>query len=253
MVPMIEPRARSGGEGPTGGAHWELAAVLFTMFFPTAAAWLYFVVYADRAWMPALYAATKVAQFSLPILLVFLFRRRGPATTGRSRGGWGLGLGTGVGMAAGLLLVYLVALRGGELASSAAPRIAARVEAIGAGSPARFLALTLFLSFLHSFLEEYYWRWFVFGQLRRWLPGRASLIVSSLAFMSHHVIIVYSFVGFGRLWWATVLGSLAVAAAGAVWAWLYTRTGSLAAPWVSHVLVDLAVMGIGYELASGLL
>jgi len=253
MVDVTGPMERGGGERPTGEARWDMAAVLFAMAFPTAAAWLYFLTFANTAWMTSLYGGTKLIQFALPVVWVFLLRRRRPSIDARSRGGLAAGLATGGGMAGLVLLGYFLALRGGDLAGAAAPRIAARVEAVGAGSPARFVLMALFLSLIHSFLEEYYWRWFVFGQLRRWISGPASVLLSSLAFMSHHVIIVYAFLGFGRLWWATVLFSLAVAAAGAVWAWLYTRNGSLISPWLSHVLVDLAVMAVGYDLAAGLL
>jgi membrane protease YdiL (CAAX protease family) len=42
--------------------------------------------------------------------------------------------------------------------------------------------------------------------------------------------------------------SLCVALGGVFWAWLYHRSGSLLGPWLSHALVDLAVMAIGYAM-----
>ena len=45
-----------------------------------------------------------------------------------------------------------------------------------------------------------------------------------------------------------MLGVAAVAGAGAVWAWQYDRTGGMAAPWLSHAIVDLTLMAIGYRL-----
>jgi membrane protease YdiL (CAAX protease family) len=70
--------------------------------------------------------------------------------------------------------------------------------------------------------------------------------VSSLGFMAHHVCIVSVFFG----WFSpTSIGlSLAVAAGGAIWAWLYHRTGSLWGPWISHALVDAGIFVIGYDL-----
>ena len=44
------------------------------------------------------------------------------------------------------------------------------------------------------------------------------------------------------------LGQEAVAVGGAFWAWLFQRTGSLVAVWWSHVLIDAALMAIGYDL-----
>ena len=40
----------------------------------------------------------------------------------------------------------------------------------------------------------------------------------------------------------------AVAIGGAFWAWLYNRTNSLLAPWVSHALIDAGIFWIGYDL-----
>ena len=42
-----------------------------------------------------------------------------------------------------------------------------KVRGFGVGSVWAYAALTLFYSAIHSGLEEYYWRWFVFGQLRQ--------------------------------------------------------------------------------------
>jgi membrane protease YdiL (CAAX protease family) len=45
--------------------------------------------------------------------------------------------------------------------------------------------------------------------------------------------------------------ALCVAGGGVAWAWLYDRSNSLYAPWLSHLLIDAAVMAIGYDLAFG--
>ena len=73
--------------------------------------------------------------------------------------------------------------------------------------------MALFISVFHSLLEEYYWRWFVFGRLERSLPLAAAIGISSLAFMAHHVfVLAYYFPG--RFWSAAVPFSLCVAAGG---------------------------------------
>ena len=60
----------------------------------------------------------------------------------------------------------------------------------GMGTPARYVALAAFLAVAHSLLEEYYWRWFVYGRLRRYVPMAVAMAVSGLAFMGHHVIVL---------------------------------------------------------------
>lgn len=220
------------------------------LVFPVLAAWLYFVVYGASPALPALYAACKIAQLALPIVWLLLVARRLPGRSLFSASGLAGGAAGGALLAAGVLIVHLLALRGSDLAAAAAPRIAARLEALHCATPSRFVALALFLSVAHSFLEEYYWRWFAFGRLRAYLGVSGAVILSSAAFAAHHVIVLHAFIGSDR-WWATVLLSSAVAAAGALWAWQYARSRTLVPVWVSHTLVDLAIMAMGYDLVWG--
>ncbi|MFQ5876702.1 MAG: lysostaphin resistance A-like protein [Acidobacteriota bacterium] len=247
---------------PDRGRLQDLLALIFAMAFPSAAAWLYFVLLARRDLLPAAYSACKIIQFAFPVAWTFLMRRprarRAPVAGGGGARSVRAGhaprrspaAGPVSGLAMGALLwgAYLGWLRGGELAAAAAPRIISKLEAIGADTPARFLALTLFLSVLHALLEEYYWRWFVFGQIRERVGFLPSAAVSSLAFMAHHVILAGAMLGPARFWSAALPLSLAVALAGAVWAWLYERGGTLISPWLSHLIVDLAIMAIGYDI-----
>jgi membrane protease YdiL (CAAX protease family) len=110
----------------------------------------------------------------------------------------------------------------------------------------RFAALATFYCLVHSFLEEYYWRWFVYRRLRADMPVTAALIVSGVGFMGHHVIVLGQFFhGYGLVTW---LFSAAVAVGGAAWALLYERSRSLLGIWLSHVLVDAGIMLIGWDL-----
>jgi membrane protease YdiL (CAAX protease family) len=116
----------------------------------------------------------------------------------------------------------------------------------GVDRPRAFLALAAFLCIVHSFLEEYYWRWFVFGRLRRLTPFGLAAIISALGFMAHHVFVLHQFLP-AHFWTAVIPGSLAIAVGGVVWAWLFEKTGSITAPWLSHLLVDVAIMYVGYR------
>ena len=220
------------------------------MTYPTVAAWLYFRTYGTAAWMPLLYAVAKVVQFALPLAWHL---HAGPVAwrPAARRRAAGVGFATGAGLVAVVAGAWLLGVRSSEMAAFAAPRVAARIEAIGAAGPGRFLALATFLAVAHSFLEEYYWRWFVHGRLRAHLRTPAAIALSSLAFMAHHVIVLDAFTGLGRYAWATVVLSAAVAAAGAMWAWMYERSGGLAPVWISHALADAVILAVGYDLVRG--
>jgi membrane protease YdiL (CAAX protease family) len=230
---------------------------------PTAAAWFYFVRLDGDPRAPAVYVATKLLQFSLPLVWLVCRRReggaaaprgaerarRGSTAAGRAAGRTGglvAGVATGAALAAAILAAWWL-LAGSPLTRTAAPRIAAKVESFRASGPLGYLVLAALLAGLHSGLEEIYWRWLVFGGLRRWTGDFAALVVSSLLFMAHHVVVVGHYLADAGAAWVAGF-SLLVAAGGAVWAELYRRTGSLVPPWISHVFADAALLWIGWQL-----
>ena len=109
------------------------------------------------------------------------------------------------------------------------------------------MGLAGFIVLTHSLLEEYYWRWFVFGRLRKFLSFGRAAAASGLAFMAHHVVILGVYLP-GHFWSGVVPFSLAIAVGGAVWAWLYQRADSVYPPWLSHAIVDGALFVIGWDL-----
>jgi uncharacterized protein len=146
-----------------------------------------------------------------------------------------------------MFALYFAALRGSPLLTQTPAKIAAKLALFHAATPARYLLLAVFLSVIHSFLEEYYWRWFVYGQLRKSVPLGPALALSSLAFMGHHVIILAVYFP-GRFFSLAVPFSFCIAIGGAVWAWIYEREGNLLAPWLSHLIVDAAIFTLGYSM-----
>jgi len=197
----------------------------------------------------AIFAGGKVAQFVLPLLYVWWFEPGSIRLAWPAARGLRLGAAFGLVVGAGTLALYFVWLRHTPFMAETPARVHGWLTKMHLNTPARFLGMALFLSVLHSFLEEYYWRWFVFGWLRRYVPDVAAKVVSSLAFMSHHVIILSVYLP-GQFWTLAVPFSLCVAGGGIVWAWLYDHTRSLYAPWVSHLLVDAALMLVGYEMVA---
>ena len=111
--------------------------------------------------------------------------------------------------------------------------------------PLGYAILGGFYAVVHSFLEEYYFRWFVFGRLRELLRFAPAAIVSGLAFMAHHVIVLYVFLGPSL---HTAFLSLCIAAGGFIWAWQYERSRSLLGPWISHMIVDTGIFLVGYHM-----
>jgi uncharacterized protein len=232
----------------------DAVALLFAMTFPAAMAWVYFVALAgtDPGANPALQfalGAGKVVQFTFPLVYVWLFERgrlRPAAPTAR-----GLGYGLGFGLLVGACVwgLYLLLRRYTPWLDATPAAAHRKLAEFGLDTPQGFLALAAFVALAHSLFEEYYWRWFVFGRLRRYLPTAAAVVLSSLAFMGHHVVVLGVYFP-GRFVTLALPLALGVAVGGGVWAWLYARTNSLYAPWLSHVLIDAAIMAVGYDMLA---
>lgn len=249
MIGAVPPTAQENRSGR--------GALLFACLFPTFATWLYFIQLSGTGWAMYAYTLTKVIQFSFPAVWIYLVERsrekaagETPALPGKAtRRGFLLALVSGLAFLALVLVSWRPVLAASPAFERAPAAVAAKVASFGIDSGAKFFLLAAFYSVIHSFLEEYYWRWFVFGRLRRGRPFVPAAVVASLAFTSHHVLVVGHFLGsFGVL---TFVVSLVVTAAGLLWAWLYERTGRLAGPWLSHALGDAALMWVGYQMWRG--
>jgi membrane protease YdiL (CAAX protease family) len=240
---------------PTGGGQWvgEMLALVFAMLFPTAVAFLYFLVLsrnADAAGnraMQAVYSGGKIIQFAFPIVYFSLVgvavKPRRPSFAGLT-----LGLGFGLFTAALILAIYHSPLSSVFVTDQTAAMVRQKVgEMLGEVTPFRYLMLAAFLALGHSLLEEYYWRWYVFGSLEQIVPLVWAMVISAFGFMAHHVIVLAVYFP-GRFLTLALPLSLCIAAGGIVWAWLYHYSGSIYAPWLSHLLVDAAIMVVGYDL-----
>ena len=226
----------------------DLAAVLFALVFPTLVTVLYFIVLAKQ---PApvqqgAYGLGKVIQFAFPLVWVFWVQQ--------AKIGWirprlkdmAAGAGLGLLLLAAALLLYFYVLKPAGAFDKAADAIREKIVAFGADNVPRYVALSIFYCVIHSLLEEYYFRWFVYSQLRRRTSIPVAVVISGLGFMAHHVFVLGYYFGWDSPW--TWFLSLSVAVGGFIWAWMYEKTGSLYGVWASHALVDTAIFIVGFDL-----
>jgi len=226
----------------------DVCAVVFALVFPTVVTWVYFVWLkeADPSLQKTAYGIGKALQFAFPVVWVLAVQRERLRIQWPSLRGVPTGLGFGAVIFAATVVLYHAWMGPAGLFEAAGAEIYQKVRGFSVDSFWPYFALGAFYSIGHSFLEEYYWRWFVFGQLRRLMPLSGAILVSSVGFMAHHVLVLGTYFGYSSP--ATWLFSAAVAVGGAVWAWLYHRSGSLYSVWLSHLLVDAAIFTVGYDL-----
>ena len=227
----------------------EIAAMVFALVFPSVITWVYFVSLRDApaTAQQAAYGIGKLIQFGFPIAWVALIAReplfqwRRPTFSGIA-----IGIVSGMCVFAAALGLYLMLLRPSGGLDLARETAQAKVSGMGITSIWQYCVLGVFYSVFHSGMEEYYWRWFVHGRLRRLVGVSASVGISSIGFMAHHVIVLAFY--FGITSPLTYLFSVAVAVGGAFWAWLCDRTGSIPAAWISHAIIDAVIFAIGYDI-----
>jgi membrane protease YdiL (CAAX protease family) len=244
--PVYAGRMPADRQASPGARAAQFAVMCFALALPTGATMVYALLLQGHPATKFVYGASKVVQFSLPIAWVVLFQRRKLAFPKPSCTGMGISAGMGLAVLAGMFALYFGYLRTSPAFASAPQAIARQMTDFGVHSLAGFLMLAVFISLLHSLAEEYYWRWFVFGQLQESLPLVAAIVISSLGFMSHHVLVIGKLLASYGVY--TCFFSLCVATGGALWAWLYHRTRSLYGPWLCHFIIDSGLMCIGYDL-----
>jgi hypothetical protein len=234
------PSWRSG----TGGL-----MLAFALLYPTLLTLGYFEYLAGTVWQYVVYTPGKILQFAFPLIYMYVVLGWRPQRPPRaSAAELAVGLASGAAIAAAAWLIYADVLLPSGVLTGPAERIVQQIDSFGLASVGVFALTAVFYSVIHSGLEEYYWRWFVFGRasglLRR--PAAAA-VLASVGFAAHHVVVLGGFFGYGSIW--TWVLSAAIAVGGAFWCAMAWRYGRLWGAWLSHALVDAAIFTIGYDIA----
>lgn len=226
----------------------DIAAIAFAASFPTLMTWVYFIGLANSSERLQQGASLigKVIQFGFPILWFVCVQKQRPSWPRVQWSALLIGGAFGLTVVATMLAAYHFWLLPSGAFDSASVAIRQKVAEFGIDSVVKYAALSMFYVALHSLLEEYYWRWFVFSQLRRVTTLGPAIVISSLGFMAHHVVVLSHYFGWGSF--LSLFFSFGVAVGGVAWAWLYDRSRSLLGPWLSHALVDAGIFFVGYEI-----
>ena len=217
------------------------------LFVPGLGALLYFVFFPEGAVGQALYAGTKLFTLFYP---VFFLKRIGlQGLVGRRSNerrwpGWKTVIWTGVmsGVAISAVGTLLMLTSVGDIVRDSAGAVTKRAEGLGLAE--HFLLFAVFLSVIHSGLEEFYWRWFVYGQVQRRLSRWRAHAIAAVAFGGHHLIITLQFFPTALALFLTTC----VVVGGLIWSLMYERQGTVIGCWVSHICVDVMLMLVGYQL-----
>ena len=191
------------------------------------------------------YLAAKCVLYGIPAVIAWRTVTRQNLLDGLRRG-----LGRGAllfGLLSGLLISGVILgawfwVLSGRVDVGA---LLAVVREAGMDDPIRYWLFAAWLCIGNSLLEEFVFRWFVDGRLSQLgLPRGLMLPISALIFTAHHVLVLAAYFSPGMV----VLGSVGVFIGGLVWSWTLLRWNSLLPGWISHALVDVAVLVVGASI-----
>ncbi len=107
-----------------------------------------------------------------------------------------------------------------------------------------FVIVSLYISFVNSLLEEFFFRGFAFLTLKRVTSGRFAHIFSAAVFAVYHVAMMIGWFSVGLF--AIVLAGLF--AGGLIFNWLNAKSGTVYPSWLVHMFANFAINTIGFML-----
>jgi len=224
-----------------------LACVVPAMVLPCAASLVYYVLLAGSTLAMVIYAATKVFTVVWPVIVTFTvegFRfARGGVQWRKHLAALPLGIASGVFIGSVIIGGYSLEPIG-DYAHRFSDDVTTKVAETGIAEPSSYVVFCIFMAGLHSLIEEFFWRWYVFGRLMKVVGRGTAYLTASFAFAAHHYVVLgcyFSTVG-------TLIFGTCVALGGALWCWLYERQSTLVGSWISHALADAAIFYVGYQL-----
>ena len=203
------------------------------------------MAWVDGFWQPgyAVKSAVKIAVFALiPLLFTFLGDMVHPRQILRFRKkGFGIALGLGLGIYA-LILGGWAILRNWIDFSGIADSLTANAGV----TKDNFLYVSLYISFVNSLLEEFFFRGFIFTNLKRHCARWYAYSLSALAFSLYHVAMMIGW--FHPALTALVLAGLFVG--GLIFNWLNEKQDCIYVSWLTHMFANFAINTIGFILLN---
>ena len=191
----------------------------------------------------ALFMAAKIWLIAFPAFWYLAVEHGKPSWSPPRDGGLGVGLLTGlIAGAAIVAAAWLFGVFDMEMAE-----LAGEVDEMGLTTPRAYLLGALGWTFVNSLMEEYVYRWFVFSECERLMPRFLAVLASAAVFTAHHVVALSTYLPIHL----NALASFGVFLGGVIWAMLYSRYRSIWPGWVSHIVADIAVFAVGWELLFG--
>ena len=123
-------------------------------------------------------------------------------------------------------------------------QIAGALTANAGVTKGNFLYVSLYISFANSFLEEFFFRGFVFTNLKRLSGRKMAYIFSAVTFSLYHVAMMIGWFSFGLF----LLVMVGLMAGGMIFNWLNEKLDTIYCSWLTHMFANFAINTIGFIL-----
>lgn len=107
-----------------------------------------------------------------------------------------------------------------------------------------FILVAFYITFINSFLEEFFFRGFIFLNLYELGFRKISYIFSSVLFALYHI-------GIFKNWfnpWLIILAIFGLFSVGFIFNYIDTKSKNFINSWIVHILADAAIMLIGMRM-----
>ena len=199
----------------------------------------------DGLWQPgyAVKSAVKLAVFGvLPLALtkgfrlisfkeLFVFQKKGFFTA----------LGLGLGIYALILGGYFLLRNVFDFSA-----IAGSLTENAGVTKDNFLYVSLYISFVNSLLEEFFFRGFLFRNLKEQTKPAMAYGISAVLFAAYHIAMMIGWFGFGL----NALVLLGLTAGGLIFNRLNEKLGCIYGSWLTHMFANFAINTIGFILLT---
>lgn len=109
-----------------------------------------------------------------------------------------------------------------------------------------FIFVALYISFVNSLLEEFFFRGFLFLNLKNQVNRCIAYLISSLSFSLYHVAMMIGWFNF----WMFGLVLLGLMVGGCIFNFLDEKQGTIYTSWFTHMFANLAINTVGIILMS---
>lgn len=107
-----------------------------------------------------------------------------------------------------------------------------------------FIFIALYISFVNSLLEEFFFRGFIFLNLNKLIKPKYAYIISSMAFAVYHLAIMGSWFNLGVFFLAMV----GLFIGGVIFNYLNVSNSNIYGSWLVHMMANFAINTVGFMM-----